>query len=281
MSENIEKRPDKTTVLIPVFNVETIDVTFFYALPMATVFDATLTFLFMGDDFAFSIFTSEVGKKSPELIENGAVKMIHYSLSFVHMPVIEKNSEDEEAIMVIFPQMPTGKHPFVQELKFLIRAKKLRLPYMIIHRNYLNEAWQPETVIIPVGFRHTDKETAVWASYFARFNRSKIVILIANENDAVARRDTQLNVRFMLNLFAKFKIVPQLVSTKSSSGKLYDEAVAVAAQIKNSLLLITSTKHYGIEHFILGPMELRTIKNSANVPVLCVNPRKDLYVLCK
>ena len=279
MPQSKKNRPEKATILVPGFSIDTIDTVLYYAVPVAKVFGASISFLIMGDDFLLNLFKENLNKKASGLIDDGSIKLIPYSSSFVYTPVIEKNDDDEEAIMVIFPQMPLGN--FIKEMKFMLHVRKLRLPYMILQPENADKKWKSQTVIVPVGFRRTDKEAAIWASYFARFNNSKIIILFAKEKDAVADRDTRMNVRFMLNLFQDLKITPEVVAGKSSSGKLHNEAVIMANEQENSLVLITSTKHYGIEHYVFGSMELQTIKNKQKIPVLCVNPRKDLYVLCR
>ena len=141
--------------------------------------------------------------------------------------------------------------------------------------------WAPQNIIMPIGYRRTDKDTAVWASYFKRFGNSNITILYAKENDIISQKEIKNNLKFIKNMYNKLNISANIVSAKTNSGKLQFEAVNLAQEMKNSLVIITSTKYYGIEHYFLGPMELQTIKNPQKIPILCINSRKDLYVLCK
>ena len=281
MPETQKKRPDKTTILIPSFNIDTIDLILYHAIPVAKVFDATLTFLFMGDDFAFNLFKGEIEKKTTiEQYEN-KIRLIHYSSQFIYTPVIEKNSEKEEAIMVIFPQFPSGKFLLFKEIRFMLKVKKLRLPYMILQSVKNEEQWSPKKIFLPIGLRRSDKETAVWASYFARFGNSEINILFAREENVISDKETKRNVKFIRNMFNKLNVTSNLIASQLNSGKLQSESVKLANEAGNSLVIISSTRYYGIEHLFTGPMELHTIKNPHKVPVLCINPRKDLYVLCK
>ena len=280
MDNNIEKRPENTTILIPCFNIETIDLILYHGIPIAKVFDSSLTFLFMGDGFAFDLFKKELEKKSSTLNLQKKFRLIHFSSKFLPTPVIEKNNDNEEAIMVLFPQLPSGSFSFFRNMNFMLKTKKLRLPYMILQPGSNVGQWNPQKIIVPVGSSRSDKESGLWASYFARFGNSKISILYAKESKVVFEKYTRANVRFILTLFRKLGVKADTVYAKASSGKLHDEALNIAKESGNSLVLITSTRYYGVEHYITGPRELHTVKNRQKVPVLCINPRKDFYVLC-
>ena len=281
MAEIQKEKPDKTTILVPCSNIEKIDTILFHAVPMAKVFDSTLTFLFMGDEIAYNLFKTEIENKAA--VENIAdkVRVMHFSTISIHTPVIEKNNNDEEAIIVIFPQLPLGRINYFGELKFMMKAKKLRLPFMVLQSGSETADWKPKNIILPIGSSRSDKETALWASYFARFGTSEITVLYAKEKNPIYDRSTRGNVRFVLTLFRKLNVRANVVHAKSRSGKLHQEAAEMAHKDGNSLLIISTTRYYNIEHLLLGPMELETLKNNEKVPVLCINPRKDLYVLCR
>jgi len=281
MLEIQKKRPEKTTILIPCFNIETIDLVLYHAIPVAKIFDSTLTFLFMGDEFAFNLFKEEIEKKTTDKQYENKIRLIHYSSQFIHTPVIEKNSEKEEAIMVIFPHFPSGKFLLFKEISFMLKTKKLRLPYMILQTGKIEGQWAPNKIFMPIGLRRSDKETAVWVSYFERFGKSEINILFAREKNIASDNEIRRNVKFVRNMFHKLNVPSNLIPTEVNSTKLHHETVKIAHEAGNSLIIIASTRYYGIEHILTGPMELHTIKNSKKVPVLCINPRKDLYVLCK
>ena len=281
MTDNQKERPDKLTILIPCSNIEKIDLILFHAVPMAKVFGSTLTFLFMGDEIAYGLFKSDLEKKVEGSDFANKIRLIHFSAASVQIPVLEKNNDGEEAIMVIFPQLPIGKINYFSELKFIMKAGKLRLPFMVLQPGYQTPDWKPQNIILPIGASPSDKETALWASYFARFGNSEITVLYAKEKTKIYESLTRGNVRFVLALFRKLKLTANVVHAKSRSGTLHHEAAEMALKEGNSLIIISTTRHFNIEHLLLGPMELETLKNKEKIPVLCINPRKDLYVLCR
>jgi hypothetical protein len=45
------------------------------------------------------------------------------------------------------------------------------------------------------------------------------------------------------------------------------------------MLIISASRDYGLDDIFFGPKELKVIRQSP-VPVMVINPRKDLYTLC-
>jgi hypothetical protein len=141
--------------------------------------------------------------------------------------------------------------------------------------------WQPLNIIIPVGYDRTDKESAIWASYFARFGKGQVTVLYASEKEAWASHNIRSNVRFIKKLFDDLRLTLEIIPAACHARHIQQAAIELAVQKGNALLAIATTKDYSIEHYFNGPVELHTIKNREGIPVLCINPRKDLYVLCK
>ena len=52
-------------------------------------------------------------------------------------------------------------------------------------------------------------------------------------------------------------------------AKIFDADIAI----------ITASREYGLDDIIFGPKELHIIKKS-EIPLMVLNPRGDLYVLC-
>jgi hypothetical protein len=41
------------------------------------------------------------------------------------------------------------------------------------------------------------------------------------------------------------------------------------------------TEHFSLIDFLFGPVENRILGNKKNIPVLCLNAREDIFVLCQ
>ncbi len=234
----------------------------------------------MGDITSFNSFIEKIRVHQSQTNNFNRFKFIRYPSPYGLIPTIEKNEDDEEAMMILFPQLPSGKLNYISEMNFMLRAHKLKLPYMVLQKP-TESTWKPEHIIIPVGYDRTDKETAIWASYFARFTQSHITLLSAKENAAWAINSLNSNIRFMTKLFNEFGLSFTIKQAQSNSGHIQDATIKLAASEHNTIIILSTTKNYSIEHYFKGPVELQTIKNHENIPVLCVNPRKDIYVLCR
>lgn len=133
-----------------------------------------------------------------------------------------------------------------------------------------------------VDFRKESKEKLIWASYFARFNHSRLHMLHYDYSDEGLRGKWQNNVRFM-NKF--FKSVGVSCDALVVTGRaLFPETrVCAAAAEQHCDLLIsvtTDTRDLDILEWFAGVAEQRTIHNAHKLPVLYLNPRDDIYVLC-
>ncbi len=270
-----------TTILMPCFSTPSVDKIIGYAIPLTRVFNASITFLWMNENTESSnSFQENLYNKLNKLKQSSEIRFLNYSFPFNTKSVIEKNQNNEEVITILFNDLPSGNLKHFKEIRFILKANKLRLPYMVLPETTRHK-WSPETVFIPAGYNRTDKETAIWASYYARFNNSRLIILKAKETETWANNNILSNIRFMHKIFHDLGLKYEIQESDSSSGHLANTAIDLAKDYGNSLLILSTTRHYGIEHYLAGPKELQIIKNKSHIPVLCINPVKNAYILCR
>lgn len=133
-----------------------------------------------------------------------------------------------------------------------------------------------------VDFRKESKEKLIWASYFARFNQSTLHMLHFNYKDSGLRTKLNNNIRFMNNFFRNVGVEYQ---TQTVQGRaLFPETLvcneAGASGYGLLISVTTDTRDRDVLEWFAGVQEDRTIRNSARMPVLYLNPRNDIYVLC-
>ena len=133
-----------------------------------------------------------------------------------------------------------------------------------------------------IDFRKESKEKLIWASYFSRFNHSRLTMLHFNYSDEGLHTKWHNNVRFMNKFFNGLGVT---YNQQSVSGHaLFPETLVcdTAAHIGCGLLIsvTTDTRDLDIFEWVAGVHEHRTIRNAAALPVLYINPRNDIYVLC-
>ena len=133
-----------------------------------------------------------------------------------------------------------------------------------------------------IDFRKESKEKLIWASYFSRFNHSRLTMLHFDYGDEGLRAKWHNNVLFMNKFFKGLGVTYDQQSVKGRT--LFPETLVcdTAAKIGCGLLVsvTTDTRDLDIIEWFAGTQEQRTICNPHRRPVLFINPRNDLYVLC-
>ena len=178
--------------------------------------------------------------------------------------------EDTEAAMIVFEIMPDSPYRKVRPLLELCR--QLRIPYFFVkegQRIALNK------VLVPVGFLNEEREKGPFSSSFGRFFKAEIYLMPAKDYGSRARQNTDA----IKTLLEKSKTKYHEVEAKKDSFKVEMEAVKRQEELQADLLMISASRDYGIDDIIFGPKEEKIVKKST-IPVMVINPRKDLYALC-
>ena len=132
-----------------------------------------------------------------------------------------------------------------------------------------------------VDFKKESKDKLLWASYFARFNNSLLHAISPKYDDDFLRNKWNDNIRFMDKMFGGLNIVSKKHTIAKQQSQYLDIDVLKYANEENiGLLIATTTKERDVIEYFIGVQEDRTIVNEFDIPILYLNPREDLYVLC-
>lgn len=135
-------------------------------------------------------------------------------------------------------------------------------------------------VAFSLDFKKESKDKLIWASYFPRFFGSQLFVLSYNYTDEFLQNKWYSNVKFMDKIFKNLKVSYQ----KADLGKpkMFVDVVAIekAHELGIGLLISTTTTERDVMEYFIGVQEARTIVNEHKIPILFLNPREDLYVLC-
>lgn len=140
-----------------------------------------------------------------------------------------------------------------------------------------------DRVAFSVDYSKESKEKLIWASYFARFNNSQLELFHHTYNDEGLRQKWHNNMRFLDKFFYGFGIHYQAHPITGKQGLFAETAVVTEAAKDGCHLLISTTtdlRNKDLLDYLLGSAEQRTIRNTQQLPILFLNPRDDLYVLC-
>jgi hypothetical protein len=131
-----------------------------------------------------------------------------------------------------------------------------------------------------VDFKKESKDKFIWSSYFPRFIGSQMHVLYYDYKDQFLHSKWYANMQQLHKLYTGLNITfqPHIISSKSTFPDI--NALRFSNENGYDLLICVTTKERDTLEMFIGTQEMRTIKNSYHIPILFLNPREDLYVLC-
>jgi len=240
-----------------------------------------------------SLFRKEVcllfnhSKKEKKYRDEFKRKLIEYSIPIKNeMPVLkvstlllsekltrlpEKLSDDYEAIFMVAPSS--------QFAKYSKALSESPIPFLFVNENR-ETIPEYKNLVLPIDLRKENSDSALWSSYFGRFNDTAIVVVAANDKDQTDQKQVAKNVVLSKKLFQKFNISHKIFrGQKSSLGNAF-EALDLALSANADFITILSSSIITPLDLVVGLPERKIIKKAGPLPVLIINPRKDNYILC-
>lgn len=126
--------------------------------------------------------------------------------------------------------------------------------------------------------RREGKELLVWASYMARFLGSQVTIAHPNYQDKDLRMRWRNNMRFADKVFTPLNLTYRTAIVTSATRP--DQAAL--NELHPSLLIARATdpRERDLVDLLLPLPEYRLLTHPSRTPILFLNPRDDLYILC-
>lgn len=193
---------------------------------------------------------------------------------------IARNAEDfaafcdaEDVVFVVF-SLEERKASKQDTKRFLRLARELRIPYLFT-KNYLPQNGDINSVLAPITYLPEEKEKAPWATHFGKFGHCTTHILAPNDKGSRAKK----NVAFAQKLLSAEKCTFKTHNGTKRSYSNWKEIITYANRLKVSIILYSASREYSLDDLFFGPYEQKLILKS-DIPVLLINPRDDLYVLC-
>lgn len=189
---------------------------------------------------------------------------------------IEKNTtakdfastmENNDASLVL---IELNKKNSIQQ--YLNLCNRLRIPYVFVQPD---APFNLTRISLPITFLVEDKEKIHFASAFGRFFESQIMIYKPKDYGDKA----QETINQAKTLFDSFSLDYMIHQARKGSYDLEREAVDNATSDGAGLVVVSASREYGLDDILFGSKEKRILK-SAQVPIMLINPRADLYVLC-
>ncbi|MEI8202794.1 MAG: hypothetical protein WCH34_07260 [Bacteroidota bacterium] len=240
-------------------------------LIMAEIFNANIIWVQV-------CFKNENHLPEPHTTEQNGIKITPLYISHKNLHTVFDIAENNNAIMTIMA-VDKAKPNLNAPRKVLKLARKSRIPFLLV-QNKTPYPSQFKNIVLPVDFLQQTKEKALWASYFHRFNESIIHAITTPYKDEYYRMHSKNNLKFIQRMYHNLDVEYQTLEIAGANLKLDQAAIDYAAKIDAALVVIMTTLDYNIDDMIMGPPELKLIQNQHQIPVLCLNQRNDIYVLC-
>ena len=131
-----------------------------------------------------------------------------------------------------------------------------------------------------IDFKKESKDKFIWSSYFPRFLNSTMHVLYYDYHDEFLHQKWYANMQQLHKLYSGLDVTFQPHIMESKSTYLDMNTLRFAEKHGYGIMIAVTTKEKDGLEFFIGTQERRTIVNKQKMPILFLNPREDLYVMC-
>lgn len=248
---------------------------------LAAIFKSTLTII---TNFSFSKNKNQSENTPKEQLElSNQLIQNDIEVFLLSNPFSTDNiysyADETNTIMFVIGVQRKGKDSLFNLRKARRFIKPSRLPVMTVGLK-LPDNNIFRQVMLPLDIDRQHKEKALWAGYFSRFYHAKVHILCGSYKDQLLKQKVKDNIDFTKKLYQNLEIDYEMHDFEHNIDDIDRFSIFYAPEIKASLTVIMMTSFYTFIDYIFGPKENAIIANEEGLPVLCINERDDLYVLC-
>lgn len=183
------------------------------------------------------------------------------------------------AVAAVAPDAP--RHSLAHPATLLRNFQSCKTAYLCVHDAQVwddsPEAARPR-VVLSMTHRREGKEKLVWASYLARFLNADIAIAHPDYRDADLRRRWMDNMRFADKVLSPFDI--RYSTPVVDRDTRVDETVLDRLTPDLLIARTTDTRERDLFDLFATRPERRLLAHPTHTPLLFLNPRDDLYILC-
>ncbi len=162
--------------------------------------------------------------------------------------------------------------------KTLRLMRKSRTPFLMVPDSMISKSFKD--IIFVLGYQKQEKEKILWASYFGRINGSHIHVALPKASDEFFRTGIRSNFQALEKLYTNTEVNFTPLPIEANIHKADAATLSIGSVMKAGAFLMLTTATPDIFDLFGGTAEYRSIRRATDIPVLCINPRDDLYVLC-
>ena len=281
MSENKEKKDQ--FVIAYLNNLDFAETCIEHSVQIAKILNKGLILLHIYDPLLTGVSVDEAERKLKELNSQISETQLHsyISLKGETKEVIGKLGQLLNAVVIVssINTEETKKNKADNPITLLKNMETSRVAYMIC--NQKRSIVDYSKVLLPLNNARESKEKTLWASYFARFFQSEITLFYRTYKDSLYQKQLNLNLAFARKMLGQFNIIPSNHKSEDRKKLLDLQALDYADKENYGVIICQTTKDKSLFDRIKGLEEEKVLKNLKDKPILFLNPRDDLFVLCE
>lgn len=281
MSENKEKKDQ--FVIAYLNNLDFTETCIEHSVQIAKILNKGLILLHIYDPLLTGVGVDEAERKLKELNSQISETQMHsyISLKGETREVIGKLGQLLNAVVIVssINTEETKKNKADNPITLLKNMEPSRVAYMIC--NQKRSIVDYSKVLLPLNNARESKEKTLWASYFARFFQSEITLFYRTYKDSLYQKQLNLNLAFARKMLGQFNIIPSNHKSEDRKKLLDLQALDYADKENYGVIICQTTKDKSLFDRIKGLEEEKVLKNLKDKPILFLNPRDDLFVLCE
>jgi hypothetical protein len=222
----------------------------------------------------YTYANNRLKKVCKEIEQEHKINVAYASEEGCTCTVINSNAEKRDVLFVIAAIHGLNDLQYLSGKALIKIARKARMPYLVLHKESpLPE--QGKSFLFPLNMQKEIKQKVGWATFFAFRMKIVVDLFLPKDTDDIAN-----NLQFTKKFFSSYDLEFKEIHTNVSQFKVNTEAIKFADTSKILMMCIITTVNISLIQRIIGLPETRLCSNSKKIPILLVNPRKDLYVPC-
>lgn len=251
-----------------------------HSLMLAQMLNKGIVLLHISDDRYSSPSPDEAQEKLKNIQDNYGGKILSYAaLKGKSQEVINTLPVILNAVAVVVMARKSNKHDASHYKEILKNYSECKIAYLTIQEGESCKE-SPKKVAYSCDFKKESKNKILWPSYFGRFSASEIHILYPNYKDEGLKRKWYYNMKFIHKFYTNLNLTFSPHEIPNPHNFLDVDALISSKELGCTLFCASTTNERAPLDFFIGTQEERTILNSQKIPVLYLNPRDDIYVLC-
>lgn len=200
---------------------------------------------------------------------------INTSILVRHIPkekVALTLADEEEAIIII------AAASAFSTVRSTLQASPV--PFLFIEEK---TPWQNmfRKIITPVDLRSQIRDVLLWTIYFTKYFHAESIVIGASDKSPDNRSQVKAHLNAFKKSALKFNLNHKIYRGSKNSLYVQYEALDYARAGEAGLLVLLGSSVITPLEWIFGIPEKKIIRKAGNLPVLIINPAREVYALCE